>query len=203
VTVPPGDALPTPPLAPAARERVVEVLTRHFAADRITAEDLEARLERVYRATTRAELEGLIADLPAALPAQSAPRAVEPAPQRIAAFLSGQEQRLSGVVPSGLEVRSRLGYVELDLTGATFAPGVTEIHVRAFLGYVQIRFPAGVRVESRGRAFAGFFSLKGAAEPGADAGLPVVRVTGRAGFGFAECFVSGDRQALPAGDAGR
>jgi hypothetical protein len=35
-------------------------------------------------------------------------------------------------------LRARLGYVELDLTQATFEPGVTTIDVSALMGYGQI-----------------------------------------------------------------
>lgn len=179
--------VPTP--APAARERVVDTLTQLFARDQITEADLEHRLDRVYRATTPAELEAVIADLPASVPeARAAVIPGEPV-QRIGALLSGQERTVTGVVPHELELHARLGYVELDLTRATFAPGLTWIDVHAFLGYVQIRFPPGIRVESDGRAFAGFFSLKGTdAEMGRTE--RVVRVTGRAVFGFAECYLS-------------
>jgi predicted membrane protein len=76
--------------------------------------------------------------------------------------------------------------VELDLTEATFEPGVTTIDVRAFMGYVQIRFPAGVRVESAGRALFGYFAIKGGAPGNAPS---VVRITGRAALGFAEVFL--------------
>ena len=197
----PDDRLPAPPPEPEARERVVEVLTRLFAEDRITSEDLEARLERVYRAASARQLEAVVADLPAALPAAEAPGVPAPtgALPRIAALFSGQEQRVTGVVPRQLEVRSRFGYVELDLTRATFEPGVTEIDVRAFMGYVQIRLPSGVRVDCRGQALFGFFSLKGARRAGGEDAPAVVRITGRASFGFAECFVARDK-ALPAGD---
>ncbi len=198
----PDDRLPSPPLEPEARDRVVEVLTRLYADDRISAEDLEARLERVYHATSALQLEAVIADLtagPGAAGAAIAP--VASAPPRIAALFSGQEQRITGVVPRQLEVRGRLGYVELDLTRATFEPGVTEIDVRAFMGYVQIHLPPGIRVDCRGRALFGFFSLKGGSGA-ADAGS-VVRITGRARFGFAECFAAGERPALPGGDERR
>jgi hypothetical protein len=186
---------------------VVDALTRLFADDRITEAELEVRLERVYRAASSAELEAVLADLPAALPATAThvtPEA-QGAAQRISALFSSQEQRLTGVVPRRLELRGRLGYVELDLTGATFERGLTEIDVRAFLGYVQIRFPAGVRVESRGHALFGFFSLKGGQAAGADSPC-IVRVTGRATFGFAECFVAGsggDAAAVPGPGAPR
>jgi hypothetical protein len=175
---------------PAQRDRVVEALTRHFASDEITEADLELRLDRVYRAMTVAELDAVLADLPALAPTGATPaRATDAVAQRIAALLSGQERTVTGLVPRDLQLRARLGYVELDLTRATFAPGVTTIDVRAFMGYVQIRFPAGVRVESDGHAFAGFFSIKGTDQE--DGGRPasVVRVTGRATFGFAECFL--------------
>jgi hypothetical protein len=184
---------------------VVDVLTRLYADDQITEAELEARLERVYRAASDADLEAILADLPALVPAtaaHAAPAGAAP-PQRISALFSSQELRLTGVVPRRLELRGRLGYVEMDLTGATFEPGLTEIDVRAFMGYVQIRFPAGVSVESHGRALFGFFSLKGSTAAGAQS-ASLVRVTGRATFGFAECWVGGGRKALPHGDdAGR
>jgi len=71
----------------------------------------------------------------------------------------------------------------------SFEPGVNTIDVRAFMGYVQIRLPAGVRVETSGRALFGFFAIKGAAG-GGDA-PSVVRITGRATFGFAEATLPG------------
>ncbi len=196
----PDDRLPAPPLAPEARERVVELLTRLYAEDRLTSEDLEARLERVYHATTAPQLEAIVADLPAA--AAGAPAdlpAVVASPARISALFSGQEQRLTGVVPRRLEVRSRLGYVELDLTHATFEPGLTEIDVRTFMGYAEIRLPPGVRVECAGKVLFGLFSLKGATRAGGEDASVAVRVTGRASLGYAEVLVAGDR-ALPPGD---
>ena len=184
----PGEARPLP--VPDARERVVAELTRLFAEDRISSDDLESRLERVYHATSGAELEAILADLPQPGAEAAALVPADAAETRVAALLSAVERQWTGVVPRRLEVRGRLGYVELDLTSATFEPGVTVIDVRAFMGYVQLRLPAGVRVESHGRAIAGFFSLKGAGRTDA-ADAPVVRVTGRAAFGFAECFVGG------------
>ncbi|MGD0483327.1 MAG: DUF1707 domain-containing protein [Gemmatimonadales bacterium] len=191
----PSSHLPAPPIGPDARDRVVEVLTQHFAGDRITEADLEARLERVYAATTGPELEAIIADLPGNVPAVFA-GAIPAIPgdgaavRRIDALLSGQEQRMTGVVPRQLQARGRLGYVELDLTHATFEQGLTTIDVQAFMGYVQVRLPPGLRVECHGRAVAGYFSLKGASRAGGDDALSVVRITGRAAFGYAEVFIA-------------
>lgn len=185
-------SLPEPRVEPAARERVVEILSRHFANDVISMEELEARLDRVYAATSAAELSAVAADLPqVAETAAIAEPSTMPAVRRIAATLSGQEQRVTGVVPRRVELRSRLGYVEADFTRATFAPGVTEIDVRAFMGYVQIRLPAGVRAECAGTALAGFFSLAGAGASDEAGARSIVRITGKATLGFAECVVTG------------
>jgi hypothetical protein len=107
----------------------------------------------------------------------------------ISKLLSGHETKLTGVVPSGLRVRVQLGYIEVDLTEATFEPGITEIEVHAFMGYVQIRFPPGVLVENHGHALFGFFSFKnkdGRPEEVTTGVESIVRVTGQVSFGFAE-----------------
>ncbi len=114
-------------------------------------------------------------------------------------MLSGREQSLIQV-PRRLRVRARVGYVELDLTRAEFAPGVTEINVRAFLGYVEIRLPAGVRVESTGHGVLGYFAVHGAGSGGA--GSPIVRIRGKAVLGYAECY-AGKSKDKDAGEQGR
>jgi Domain of unknown function (DUF1707)/Cell wall-active antibiotics response 4TMS YvqF len=167
--------LPSPSELSVDRERVIALLTHHFANDNLTEVDFEARLQSAYAATSTRELEAITADLPAHV--QGA---------EITASLSGQERKLVGALPRELALRARLGYVELDLTQASFKPGVTTINARAFMGYVEIRLPAGVRVDSAGRALFGFFSLKG--EP-SDSG-PVVRIVGRPVFGFVEAIIA-------------
>ena len=204
MTNPPGSdpsnaRAPVPALPPAARDRVVEILTQRFVSDELTQEDLEARLERVYAATTQADLDAVTADLPVAItPVTAAPSATLAAPGlTMSAVLSGNERKVVGTVPSSVELRARLGYVELDLRRAQFTAGVTTIRADAALGYIQIRLPAGVRVESEGRAILGYFAVKGE-QPG-NASV-VVRVTGRAILGYAECFVSSRRPELPDAD---
>ncbi|MGE5801738.1 MAG: DUF1707 SHOCT-like domain-containing protein [Gemmatimonadota bacterium] len=164
------------PLPDAPRQRVIEVLTRYFASDQLTEAQLEARFQAVYAAKSLRELDAIIADLPALGDHESTD---------IRATFSGQEPRLAGVVPRLLTLRARLGYIELDLTQARFEPGVTTIDVGVFSGYVQIRFPGGVRVESSGRAFLGYFAIKGSVR---DAPA-IVRIVGRANLGFVEAFL--------------
>jgi DUF1707 SHOCT-like domain len=49
----------------AERELAAESLREHYAAGRLSAEELSDRLDAVYRATTVSELEGVRGDLPA------------------------------------------------------------------------------------------------------------------------------------------
>jgi hypothetical protein len=51
----------------AEREQAVHALRIHYAAGRLDREELELRVERAYRATSRGALRGLLADLPPAL----------------------------------------------------------------------------------------------------------------------------------------
>lgn len=165
------------PLVPASRERIIELLKHHYANDALTEAELESRLKEAYAARTVADLENIVVDLPSP--------AVTRTDTIIKATLSGQERKLSGLVPRELSLRPRLGYVELDLRDATFAPGVTTIDVRAFMGYVEIRLPERVRVEMHGRALFGYFAVKGYDEDSEC----TVRITGRAVFGYAEVFL--------------
>ncbi len=187
---PAGPAI-TPLPGTAEREQVIALLTRAYAADWLTDEELQARLDRVYVAASAAELQGVGAGLPA-----DAESLMAVSSKRVRALLSGQEERLTTLVPRRLTLTARLGYVELDLTRAAFQEGVTEIRVDALAGYVEIRLPPGVRAESTGHALLGYFSLRGGRE-GAAQGAPTVRITGRALLGYMECHVA-DRGGPPA-----
>ena len=161
----------------ASRERIIEQLKRHYANDELTETEFESRLQEAYAARSVADLENIVSDLPAPL----TPRA----DTTISATMSGQERRLAGMLPQEITVRSRMGYLKLDLRDARFAPGVTTIDVRSFMGYVEIHLPVGVRVENHGRALFGYFAMKGRDEDAAS----VVRITGRAIFGYAEVIL--------------
>lgn len=195
--VEPGSPTPPPALqepAPTAaqRQRAVELLTRHYAADRLNDAELQARLDHVYQARSVAELNTMLAALPDAPGA-----AAEVAPIRIRALLSGQEQKLSGVLPRRLELKARLGYVELNLRGATFQEGVTEIDVRVFAGYAEIHLPPGVRIDSIGQALLGYVAIKGESASADERSTRTVRITGRVICGYAECFRASGRELAP------
>ncbi len=179
---------PIPIALAAARERTIELLSAHFAHDRLTIDELDRRLERAYAATSLAELDALTADLPnhGGLPA---PFGAAPLPAeyeepeesgRIVAILS--ETRRGGLwaVPRRLEVRAMMSNLTLDLRSALLAPGVTEIAVRAVMASVQIILPPGVRVLDRVRAFMAGVTDDSYGALSDDPSVPAIRLTGRA-----------------------
>src|SRR5947209_8023643 len=66
----------------AARERTIRMLTDRFADDTLSIEQFEAHLDRMYKATTVAELDALLRDVETRAPARVArvaPAYAEPA----------------------------------------------------------------------------------------------------------------------------
>ena len=174
---------------------MVEVLSEHFARDHLTLDELETRMARVYAATTPAEVDALVEDLPALATGAPVPvtaDAYTPTPklrERLVAIMSGVVRRGLWKVPRRLKVVAVLGGVDLDLRQAELSPGVTEIHAFVFMGGLAIRVAPGVRLETDGVAIMGGFEDRvhepGAAGPDA----PVVRVTGVAIMGGVDAQV--------------
>ena len=156
-------------------------------ADHLDMEQLDARLTSAYQAQSAAELQRIIADLPA-LPigavdpgaAAMVPNASVPARGVMMAFMGASVRKGSWVVPRHLKVVAFWAGVELDLREARFGPGVTEIDVAAVMAGVEVTVPPGVRVEVMGGALMGGFEADTGNNPGLDASQPVLRLTGLA-----------------------
>ncbi len=178
---------PQRPIIPADRQRVVEVLCLHFAADHIAMDSLEARLALAYEAPTLYELERLVSDLPALTQTSYDPGSPTLAPMSavpergvVMAMMGGASRKGSWVVPRNLKVLAFMGGAELDLRQARFAPGVTEIECTAFMGGIEITVPPGIRVETMGSAFMGGFESSAGDAGNLDPHAPVLRVSGMA-----------------------
>lgn len=115
----------------ADRERVVEVLRTAAADGRLTADDLDQRLEVALKARTLPELEPLLADLTAG----TVPDVPDLA--RIECF-SGSAKRVgSWVVPRRLEVEVGSGSVHLDFREAVI--GAPELQIDAWVASGSLR----------------------------------------------------------------
>ena len=107
----------TPPPEPTLRasdverERYAEVLREHAAQGRLTVEELDERLDRVYAARTHGELAPVVADLPAPAPAPARP---QPSTLLIAKL------RMPGTFPASFVVVNLMLIVIWAVTGAGY-----------------------------------------------------------------------------------
>ena len=169
----------------AEREAVVARLRDAAAEGRLTVEELAERIDAAYAAKTRAELEPLTDDLPAAAPgaspvsvAGSAPAPGErKAPAFVLGILGGGDRRGRWRVPERMTVVNVLGGADLDLREATLSAPEVEITVFSVLGGSDIVVPEGVHGELEGFALLGGTDLRlDPAVPEPPPGAPVVRV---------------------------
>src|SRR6266705_3406304 len=139
---------PDDPLQPLERERerIITVLSRHFANDGLSLEDLETRMELAYKASSVAEVRALAADLPNLEPEPgAAPLAMRPAPapsamtrSSIFSLMSNTVRKGVWVPPQYLQLDALMSDTKLDLREAQLSSGVTEIHIRAVMAAVRI-----------------------------------------------------------------
>ncbi|MFG2372487.1 DUF1707 domain-containing protein [Streptomyces sp. NPDC048504] len=151
----------------ADRDRVVDVLTGAAGDGRLTADELDERVEAALTARTMGELAVLTADLPAVAGAVAAEvRDVVRIEQH-----GGSAHRGEGwVVPRRLEIQSHLGDVTLDFTQAVITQGVLRIDLDMHLGALRLLIPPGIVVDTDSLVFSyGKIKTRGRAE----AGVPV------------------------------
>jgi hypothetical protein len=185
------------PLPPAAlrqaQERTIARLGEHFARDHLEAEELERLIDRVYQATTPAQLEELLQGLPslatpAAGEALAPPRPLGPVRenQAVVAFMGGAERSGTWSPARHVHVVAIMGGVALDFRDARLADGVTEVNVVAVMGGVEIVVPPSIYVESNGIGIMGGFEHTGRARLPVDQSVPILRITGVAIMGGVE-----------------
>lgn len=177
-----------------ARERTIATLSDAFARDDLDMDDFEQRLGLAHRTDSLVELERLTADLtPAAAPAATTALAQVPKTQTdvgqvrdqqtLVAILGGTER--SGYWKPARKIRAVaiLGGAQFDFREAVMAPGVTELHVTALMGGVNIIVPPHLAVEMDGVAIMGGFAHSERAAVNPDPDRPILRVTGFALWG--------------------
>jgi hypothetical protein len=192
---------PQPPIPSLsnARERKIDELSRHFANDDLTLEDLERRIERVYKAVSVAELESITADLapsPAAGPGARSPRdrlvASSAAPSsielgyeversRMLSIMSSTRRVGRWVAPRELDVVAVMSDTKIDLANAVLPiGGVVDIHVNAVMASMQLFVPPGMRVVNQLHSV--MSDVRSDADevgiPGTSSSMPVIRLRG-------------------------
>lgn len=172
------------------RERIVEALSAHYVEDNLTTQELEARFERAYKASTADELRDVVAGLPALaqpvrspMPRPSAAsviRAQESAPARRYLAIMSTFRKGGDWTPNRMTtIKAIMANVKIDLRDATFVDNEITFDILAVMAEAKILVPPGVRVECDGFAVMGEFSDRHDASAG-DLDAPLVRIRGSA-----------------------
>lgn len=133
----------------ADRDHVVEVLRIAAGDGRITAEELDQRLEAALTARTLGELAVLTTDLPAAPSRQAAAAAARAKDLvRIDCVASNTRRDGAWVVPRRMEVRVNGGSVRLDFTEATITQPLLELAVDVQHGHLVLVTGPGIVVDA-------------------------------------------------------
>ena len=166
------------------RDRVVELLRVSAGDGRLTAEELDERLEQAMTARTYGELARLVADLPAAGTAVNPATAPQVKDVVRIDTRSGHVKRAERwVVPQRMEVKVTSGSVLLDFTQAVITQPTLKLDVDVRSGHVKLLTRPGIAVDADDVAIrSGHVKVKAPWGPDVPARLRV-EVTGRVGSG--------------------
>jgi hypothetical protein len=176
----------------ADRERVAKILHDAMAEGRLTVDELDERLQTVYKSRTLGELVPITADLPVTGATGASVQPVgrnvpseriggTPGPTASIALMSGFERTGNWVVPRYHTAVAIMGGGELDLTQARFAEAESTINVFTIMGGVEILVPDDITVRVQGFGFMGGFDHKATGD--GPPGCPVVTINGLAIMG--------------------
>jgi uncharacterized protein DUF1707 len=130
------------------RDRVVEQLRVAAGDGRLTAEELDERLERALTARTHGELAVLTADLPAA---SGGPAGPPPEPKdlvRIQCGSSHTKRDGTWVVPRRMELNVTSGSILLDFTRAVITGRTLDISAQVRSGHLRLITRPGIVVDA-------------------------------------------------------
>jgi class 3 adenylate cyclase len=161
----------------ADRDRVVEVLRVAAGDGRLTADELDQRLEVALTARTLADLEPLLADLTTAAAADA------PDLARITCGSGSAKRDASWVVPRRLEIDVGSGTVRLDFRQAVIAVPELRIDARIASGTLRLITRPGIVVDADDLTVnSGSVKVVPPAAPAAPVELRV-KISGRVGSG--------------------
>ena len=129
------------------RDRVIDQLRIAAGDGRLTAEELDQRLEVAFSARTYGELAVVTADLPAG---SSAPLAPVPAKDLVKIECRSGNVSRDGrwIVPRRMEVRVKSGNVKLDFTQAVLAHQSIQIDADVRSGNLVIITKPGIAIDT-------------------------------------------------------
>ncbi len=143
--------------------------------DNLPFEQLDDRFDAIYAASTRGELEAVVADLPApAAPVPVRPTVAHPAPRSSFSLIGDLEVGGEVSVEGDLKAVSIVGDMTIDLSNAII-PGDVTITVNSIIGDTTVIVPDGVRASLECNSIVGERKVLLSE---ARAGAPIIRIVG-------------------------
>jgi hypothetical protein len=184
--------LPAVRASDAEREQTVELLRLHMVNGRLTLEEFAQRVETVYAARTRGELETQTRDLPAG----SEVDVLRRRPKRFTGVAFGSVERKGRWrVPRFASVAAVFGDADIDLRTAEIEGRVVTITAVLFFGNADFYVPEGVDLDVGGVTVFGHRREHGE-EVAATPGTPLIR------FRVYSVFGTSDVWRIPPGTTG-
>jgi hypothetical protein len=178
----------------AEREQTVEILRAHVVEGRLTLEEFAERVDRVYQARTRPELDGLTEDLP-----DHAQGSIAPEPRRAKHFtgvaFGSVERRGRWRVPRVTGLAVLFGDADIDLRMAEIHGRTVTINALLLFGNADFYVPRSIDVDLGGFTIFGHRREHGdGVDPAPQA--PFVRIRVYSLFGTSDVW------RIPAGMSG-
>jgi hypothetical protein len=133
------------------RDRVVELLRVSAGDGRLTADELDERLELAMTARTYGELAKLVADLPADGSVASAPALRAPQAKDVVRIDTGSGHAVRNgrwILPQRIEARVRSGHLKLDFTQAVITQPSLQLDAEVRSGHVILITKPGIVVDT-------------------------------------------------------
>lgn len=179
------------------RAQTVDRLSAGYQQGMLTLEEFTERMEQAWQSMHLAELDALVADLPAttATPNLPAVSAIGSDLQRsrvvggsglpvTLAVMSGASRAGEWTAAGTHTAVAIMGGVELDLREACFTQPQTTVLAFALMGGIDVIVPPDVRVRVHGLPIMGGFGAEGSINPAnLPANAPVVTIQGMAVMG--------------------
>jgi hypothetical protein len=189
------------------KEQVVQALCAHYAQEHLSTGELEVRFERVYKSTSRSQLDTVLQGLPSLPRTTLAPApmyhvatrsteqssgALPPGEKRYLAFFSEVKKEGAWSPVPMIAAKVVFGGIVLDLREADLPPEGIVIDADVLFGELKVLLPPGVGAEVDCSAVMGEANDKAhRALPGA----PTIRVRGGVIFGSISVVTKLPKQA--------
>ena len=160
----------------AERDALVSQLRQDMVEGRLTVDEFTERIEAAYDSQTRAELEALRRDLPAAGHGEAlAVRSQRPPSRWSIGIMGGSARRGRWRIEGQTTAVALMGGCHLDLREAELDGPVVTINAFAFMGGINIFVPDDAVVEVSGISFMGGRNVRAAKTP-PPPGAQVIRI---------------------------